>query len=83
MYPVFAYKVGRNLLGLTRWQAEMDNQQVEYCRRALTEAGAMRKLSSDLNKFWEGRFMLMQRVVLPRTIKLRRLHDSFCRSAHS
>lgn len=79
MYPIDTYEITPNLFGHKRWQAEMDNQPVPFTRRAYSPERASLKLAWDIELYWQGKPSIMQEVVLPLMIPLRRLHDRLCR----
>lgn len=78
MFPIYTYAVTPNLFGVTRYQAEMDDMPVQFCRRAYSSDKAKAKLERDVRLFWQGRKSFMQRA-LPVLVPFRRIHDKACR----
>ena len=79
MFPIYTYSITPSIFGWKRWQAEMDNQPVRFCRRAYSEDAARLKLARDVNAHYEGRSTIMQSLVLPACTPIARLHDRLAR----
>lgn len=83
MYEIISYQVTPNLFGRPRWQAEITNQHVRFCRRSYSRKNAEEKIRRDENAYWDDNRpeTLMQTLWLPMTIRMLRLHDKACRWA--
>lgn len=82
MFQITSYTITPNLLGRTRWMAEIDGQHSRFARRAYSQRAAERKISRDENHLYEpGGVTFMQGVVLPFTMPVRRWYDRLCRAA--
>ncbi|QIG58129.1 hypothetical protein SEA_CAPTAINREX_41 [Microbacterium phage CaptainRex] len=80
MYPITSYTVTPDLLGRTRWMAEIDGQHSRFARRAYSREAAERKIAHDENAYWDGHITFMQRWFLPAAMPVRRLHDRLCQA---
>ncbi len=82
MYPITSYTVTPDLLGRTRWMAEIDGQHSRFARRAYSRDAAERKIARDENAYWAGHITFMQRWFLPAAMPVRRWHDHLCQASH-
>lgn len=81
MFPITSYKITPDLLGRTRWMAEIDGQHSRFARRAYSQRAAERKIARDENHLYEpGGVTFMQGTFLPAVLPVRRLHDRLCRA---
>lgn len=82
MYPIETYKITPNLFGHTRWQAEAQDQRSRFARRAYSAGAAHAKMAADEELTFRGEFNFWQKVWLPASAPVYRLHDKICRIVH-